>query len=111
MILTITMITSITIEGMQTVSRMLFVAGAILCILAVILFIRFDIRNIWGLLMSHKSRNASQIIEEKGDIKPTASKELETDATYPKTLPLENQTSNFKILQDKTCIHTNIQII
>lgn len=99
-------VTGITIEEMQMMSKMFLMAAGILTALAVILFVCFDIRNIWGLIVRHKSRVIKPIqMEENRETVPLDKTELEE-----KTVLLENPNGAMKILQDKTCIHTDIRI-
>lgn len=107
-----------TIEEIQMLSKCLLVAAGVLTVVAVILFIRFDIRNIWGLIVRHSGRNtyvqalqkSEPIqIEEKRQTLPLEKREVES--AEQETMLLELDKYSIHIFQDITYIHTDIKII
>lgn len=99
--------TGITIEEMQMMSNVFLAVAGLLAVLAMIFFIRFDIRNIWGLIVRHRLRVTKPIqMREKRETMPLYKAQLEE-----KTVLLENSKSAIQILQDETYIHTDIRII
>lgn len=127
----VTGIMSITIEEIQMMSNVFLVATAVLAVLAVILFICFDISNIWGVIVKHtlsdKSRRGMRVteplpikekIEEKNEEKRETilldsmnqMERKELAETNVKTVLLESPKSTMHIFQDQTYIHTDIRI-
>lgn len=126
LVIGITSITNITIEEMQMMSKVFLVAAGVLVMVAVLLFIRFDIPNIWGLIVKHmlgcKPRRDMHVteslpieeIEEKRETilldSMNQMKRKESEKTNVKTVLLESPKSTMHILQDQTYIHTDIRI-
>lgn len=117
-------IASITIEEIQMMSNVFLVAAGILTVLAVILFICFDISNIWGVVVKHtlgykprrdmcvtEQLSIEKNLEEKREtILLDSMNQIERNETDVKTLLLESPKTTMHIFQDQTYIHTDIRI-
>lgn len=98
-------VTEMTIEEIQIMSKVFLGLAGMLAVLAVIFFVCFDIRNIWGLIVQHKSKVVKSVqIEERRETIPLETKSLE------ETVLLENTNGTLKVFQDEIYIHTDIRI-
>lgn len=126
-----------TIEELQILSKCLLLAAGMMAVVAVILFVHFDIRNIWGLVIKHANgymvrQDACVVksVKNEPNMEEETGKEIQKGTqieTQIETVPLvttqkielkaEQETmllgltkNNMHIFQDITCIHTDIRI-